>query len=140
MSAIGRNEPCPCGSGKKYKKCCLPVADAQARLAAVQREHRLLSAERDRLQEEIKDNLSELTLHLIEARRLDEAEVSCRELRDRFPEDPIGLERLARLEEARGSPDAAVSLYRQALAMVDDDLDRHFRNEMVKAIQRLQPN
>jgi hypothetical protein len=21
---VGRNEPCPCGSGKKYKKCCLP--------------------------------------------------------------------------------------------------------------------
>ena len=20
---IGRNQPCPCGSGKKYKKCCL---------------------------------------------------------------------------------------------------------------------
>ena len=20
----GRNDPCPCGSGKKYKKCCLP--------------------------------------------------------------------------------------------------------------------
>ena len=20
---IGRNEPCPCGSGKKYKKCCI---------------------------------------------------------------------------------------------------------------------
>jgi uncharacterized protein YecA (UPF0149 family) len=20
---IGRNLPCPCGSGKKYKKCCL---------------------------------------------------------------------------------------------------------------------
>jgi len=20
--AIGRNEPCPCSSGKKYKKCC----------------------------------------------------------------------------------------------------------------------
>ncbi len=20
---IGRNEACPCGSGKKYKKCCL---------------------------------------------------------------------------------------------------------------------
>ena len=20
---IGRNEPCPCGSGRKYKKCCL---------------------------------------------------------------------------------------------------------------------
>ncbi len=22
MGAIGRNEPCPCGSGLKYKKCC----------------------------------------------------------------------------------------------------------------------
>ncbi|HEY7321830.1 MAG TPA: SEC-C metal-binding domain-containing protein [Candidatus Binatia bacterium] len=20
---IGRNEPCPCGSGLKYKRCCL---------------------------------------------------------------------------------------------------------------------
>ena len=23
MTKIGRNKPCPCGSGKKYKKCCL---------------------------------------------------------------------------------------------------------------------
>ncbi len=22
MSKIGRNDPCPCKSGKKYKKCC----------------------------------------------------------------------------------------------------------------------
>ena len=22
MARIGRNQPCPCGSGKKYKKCC----------------------------------------------------------------------------------------------------------------------
>lgn len=27
MAKIGRNEPCPCGSGRKHKKCC---ADAQA--------------------------------------------------------------------------------------------------------------
>ena len=26
---IGRNEPCPCGSGKKYKKCCGSVASGQ---------------------------------------------------------------------------------------------------------------
>lgn len=24
---IGRNDPCPCGSGKKYKKCCAPSQD-----------------------------------------------------------------------------------------------------------------
>ena len=23
MTTTGRNEPCPCGSGKKYKKCCM---------------------------------------------------------------------------------------------------------------------
>jgi len=22
MSKVNRNDPCPCGSGKKYKKCC----------------------------------------------------------------------------------------------------------------------
>jgi SWIM/SEC-C metal-binding protein len=25
---IGRNESCPCGSGKKYKKCCIAEAHA----------------------------------------------------------------------------------------------------------------
>jgi uncharacterized protein YecA (UPF0149 family) len=23
ITKFGRNEPCPCGSGKKYKKCCM---------------------------------------------------------------------------------------------------------------------
>jgi hypothetical protein len=23
MAAVGRNDPCPCGSGLKYKRCCL---------------------------------------------------------------------------------------------------------------------
>lgn len=31
---IGRNEPCPCGSGIKYKKCCLNKTDDE-RLAEV---------------------------------------------------------------------------------------------------------
>ncbi len=42
IPAIGRNDPCPCGSGRKFKKCCLgrqesvpsdgPVAEASADL------------------------------------------------------------------------------------------------------------
>ena len=24
LRGVGRNDPCPCGSGKKYKRCCLP--------------------------------------------------------------------------------------------------------------------
>jgi hypothetical protein len=26
----GRNDPCPCGSGKKYKHCCLNAGSVQA--------------------------------------------------------------------------------------------------------------
>lgn len=33
MRAVGRNDPCPCGSGRKYKDCCLVEDDA--RLAAL---------------------------------------------------------------------------------------------------------
>lgn len=25
----GRNDPCPCGSGKKYKQCCLKTEQAR---------------------------------------------------------------------------------------------------------------
>lgn len=31
MTKIGRNAPCPCGSGRKYKKCCLAADEAAAR-------------------------------------------------------------------------------------------------------------
>jgi hypothetical protein len=34
MTKLGRNDPCSCGSGKKYKKCCLAsieVAQSQYR-------------------------------------------------------------------------------------------------------------
>lgn len=29
MGKIGRNHPCPCGSGKKYKHCCLPAGQTE---------------------------------------------------------------------------------------------------------------
>jgi hypothetical protein len=29
MAAISRNAPCPCGSGKKYKKCCVKSASGE---------------------------------------------------------------------------------------------------------------
>jgi len=33
MATPGRNEPCSCGSGKKYKHCCLGKDEAAARAA-----------------------------------------------------------------------------------------------------------
>ena len=32
-AAAGRNDPCPCGSGRKYKHCCLEKDEAKARAA-----------------------------------------------------------------------------------------------------------
>ncbi|MCK4304272.1 MAG: SEC-C domain-containing protein, partial [Candidatus Eisenbacteria sp.] len=28
---VGRNQPCPCGSGRKYKKCCLPKVQSEVK-------------------------------------------------------------------------------------------------------------
>ncbi|WP_409564675.1 SEC-C metal-binding domain-containing protein [Methylobacterium sp. J-067] len=27
---VGRNDPCPCGSGQKFKKCCLGKVETEA--------------------------------------------------------------------------------------------------------------
>jgi hypothetical protein len=32
---VGRNEKCPCGSGRKYKQCCLAKDEEKARKARV---------------------------------------------------------------------------------------------------------
>jgi hypothetical protein len=49
----GRNEPCRCGSGRKYKRCCLAadeeaerVQAAEARAAEIAEEQRVLEEER----------------------------------------------------------------------------------------------
>lgn len=33
---LGRNDPCHCGSGKKYKQCCLAKDEAKERAARAQ--------------------------------------------------------------------------------------------------------
>ncbi len=35
---IGRNDPCPCGSGKKYKKCCMNKPQSSVNLVESERE------------------------------------------------------------------------------------------------------
>jgi hypothetical protein len=41
---VGRNEPCPCGSGRKYKHCCLAKDEAAAREARVKAEAKAAKA------------------------------------------------------------------------------------------------
>lgn len=45
MPRVGRNDPCPCGSGRKYKQCCQPKDQAaQVRHLSVRRDEELLWA------------------------------------------------------------------------------------------------
>jgi len=46
---IGRNDPCPCGSGKKYKKCCLDKKPSEAEVIKLVQEVRAKQILRDRV-------------------------------------------------------------------------------------------
>ncbi|MGR0480268.1 MAG: SEC-C domain-containing protein [Candidatus Electronema sp. V4] len=51
MSKISRNQPCPCQSGKKYKHCCLPLAQAGLPPAPVRQEKISLLGEVAKIQQ-----------------------------------------------------------------------------------------
>jgi SEC-C motif len=36
--AVGRNHPCPCGSGRKFKRCCITVGNSQPKLLETEAE------------------------------------------------------------------------------------------------------
>jgi len=113
MAKIGRNAPCPCGSGKKYKKCCLPLhreAD-QGREKALAETVTLeeFNDELDRL-----EDMSNSVPDLLRRGRLDEAEQVCEELRRSYPDQIDWIERLAEVFEARGEHGKAAEYYRKA--------------------------
>lgn len=132
MTSLARNAPCPCGSGKKYKLCCLPKQQpAPARQPSSSR----VPLEHDEL-----DQLSNAVVRLIHAGRLEEAEVAARDLMRRFPDDIDGLERLGHVYEARGDNAQAASHYRQAVALArrTTGLDEHTRH-LLSLADRLDP-
>jgi hypothetical protein len=46
-NSLGRNEPCHCGSGKKYKQCCLSKDEAAERAARAKAAEKAEKAEKD---------------------------------------------------------------------------------------------
>ena len=71
MAKIGRNQPCPCGSGRKYKRCCWP-RDRAARVPATPAE---LSQGYHWAETDL-DRLSNSVVRLVDEGRLDEAELA----------------------------------------------------------------
>jgi tetratricopeptide (TPR) repeat protein len=64
MKKTSRNDPCPCGSRKKFKRCCLPLEQTQRKLAPEREEHFFIT--------EIKPDLDETVNCLMQ--RLDQGE------------------------------------------------------------------
>lgn len=118
MPEIGRNDPCPCGSGKKYKKCCLAadeaVVAAKTRAANEEAEAHAKAEREVAAFFKALDDLSNRVPRLIDAGKLDEAEAIGRELLERYPEMPDGLERMGEVHEARGNAKLAAEYYRKA--------------------------
>ena len=141
MEKTGRNDPCPCGSGKKYKKCCLPKHEAEERLRAAgqqaEREeraaaHRLsLREARARMLAGVEDDIDQLTAAsnaaaaLVRAAKLDEAERAAQDLLERFPDVHDGWDRLGMVYEARGDNKKAADCYRKVIQFVREHPDQY---------------
>ena len=116
---IGRNAPCPCGSGKKYKKCCLSREGAPRRPEAAAPRRPAPAAAPGWVVIEEDDPLDELAEEIdahIEAGRFAEAEAGCRRLREEYPDAVDGWHLQAQLDEARGRRTEAARAYRECVA------------------------
>jgi tetratricopeptide (TPR) repeat protein len=133
MAKTGRNDPCPCGSGNKYKKCCLAKDEAAERerlAAAVQPPAspphlsgvaeeiaRTLAAAAYDDTDELTD-ASNAVVDLVHAGKLDEAEQAARDLLVRFPDEHDGYDRLGMVHEARGENRQAADCYRKVIDFI----------------------
>ena len=108
MAKVSRNAPCPCGSGKKFKKCCLLHKESEAL-----GQRKILEQNPGKALVEVDDldDLSNSVLDLIDAGKFDEAESVCNELKKRYPDQVDGIERMAMVYEARGENQKAAEYY-----------------------------
>ncbi len=149
MAKIGRNDPCPCGSGKKYKKCCMASDEAAAR-AARPAQPAAVPARRPSLasyfqEQDERDELTEASnavVDLVQAGNLDAAEQGARDLLARFPDVHDGYDRLGMVCEARRDHRQAADCYRKAIDVIrshPDACDPAFEAVYQKLIDRLEP-
>ncbi|MGH7897452.1 MAG: SEC-C metal-binding domain-containing protein [Candidatus Binatia bacterium] len=146
MAKVGRNQSCPCGSGKKYKRCCLPQDEARAsgelRAAAADSAAAAAVNYAARDDDDDLDEVSNAVVDLIRAGRLDEAEAAARDLLVRYPEVFDGLERLAMVYEARGDRKQAADYYRQAARFIlenPDGFDGEIPTSLIEQANDLDP-
>jgi Tfp pilus assembly protein PilF len=145
MAKIGRNDPCACGSGKKYKKCCMASDEAAARAvqpAAVP--VRRPSGANYFQEHDEPDELTEASnavLDMVQAGNLNAAEQAAHDLLARFPDVHDGYDRLGMVCEARGDHRLAADYYRKAITVIRDHPDNYdpaFETVFQKLVDRLE--
>jgi tetratricopeptide (TPR) repeat protein len=141
---IGRNDLCPCGSGKKYKRCCLSTDELRQSQRMVVANpsppmHPFFDDDDGDDAKEL-DALSNSVVDFLDEGRLDEAEAACRELQRRYPELIDWLERTAMIYEKRGDRKMAAEYYRRCLQFIEDqpenfeDATREFMRARITAL------
>jgi len=131
MAKTGRNDPCPCGSGNKYKRCCLEkdeaaAAAARAKLDTSRARTEALGAMDDQPdQYDGLDEASNSVVDMVHAGKLDEAEAAANNLLVRFPEVHDGYDRLGMVAEARGDKKLAASYYRKVVEFAQQRANRY---------------
>jgi tetratricopeptide (TPR) repeat protein len=122
----GRNEPCPCGSGRKYKKCCGQIADSAlaAPLLPAAQPSRAPEAQHAPRQAQAPTPLDMREVAaLISAGRHLELERKARELTARCPASGLAWKVLGVALKLQGKdPLAALS---RAIALLPDDAEAH---------------
>ena len=126
-----RNAPCPCGSGKKYKRCCLSREGSPIRLATAVTQSQSPSICALIPEEPDLDELSNSVVDLINRNRLDEAEKACGRLLAEFPDCVDGIERLVAVHKARGNFLRAADYARQTVAFMREH-EEDFDPELIK--------
>jgi len=112
MTKIGRNAPCPCNSGRKYKRCCLSIHERALAARRIPVPEEQLGDYFDRC-----DELANRVIDLLEQERIEDAEQAARNYFDEYPDDPQALERLGMVYDAWEKKDKAARAFRQAAAM-----------------------
>lgn len=119
MPKPGRNDPCPCRSGKKYKRCCLERDQAAAAAMPKAPAARQLTQPLGWIEDDDFDDLSNSVIDLLDQGRIEEAERACYELQKRYPGMPDWMERRGQVEEARGNYAEAARHYQKAAEFVE---------------------
>lgn len=106
----GRNDPCPCGSGKKYKKCCLEKhEEARRNMPADQREEMDRKAKlREQLEKQV-----EKGFELLMAQEFEKARRFAGKLVEGYPEDDRLNDILVTVSLAMGDYEDAFHLARR---------------------------